>query len=143
MRVPTPHAMQVTHSLAAGGSEQLAAAIARAGVRQGMRMSICALNAGGVLETSLRDAGVGTHVIGRRPGIRPSVIGRLGRLFRVERVTSVITHHLGQLLYSAVGARLTGAQLIHVEHERYTLESPHARRLLRMAGRLAHRIVGV
>src|SRR5262249_47422157 len=54
-----------------------------------------------------------------------------------------LTHHLGQLLYSAVGARLAGARLLHVEHEFYTLASPKAKRLLRAAGKLAERVIGV
>ena len=142
-RTVTPHAMQVTHSLAVGGSEQLAAAIAGAGQRDQIRMSICALNCGGSLEASLRSAGVTTHVIGRRPGIQPAVIFELAKLFRREKVTVVLTHHLGQLLYSAIGARLAGARLIHVEHEYYTLGAERAKRLLRLAGRFTERIIGV
>jgi glycosyltransferase involved in cell wall biosynthesis len=135
--------MQVTHSLAVGGSEVLAAAIAEAGVRQGIRMSICGLNCGGGLEVSLRNAGVTTHVIGRRPGVQPAVIVELAKLFRREKATVVLTHHLGQLLYSAIGAHLAGARLIHVEHDYYTLTSARSKRLLRLAGGLAERIIGV
>jgi len=135
--------MQVTHSLAVGGSEQLAAAIAGAGAQHQIRMSICALNCGGGLEASLRNAGVSTHVIGRRSGIQPAVIVGLAKLFRREKVTVVLTHHLGQLLYSAIGARLAGARLLHVEHEFYTLASIRAKRLLRLAGGLAERVIGV
>jgi glycosyltransferase involved in cell wall biosynthesis len=138
-----PHVMQVTYSLARGGSEQLAVAIARAGVERGFRMSICGLHSGGELEETLRSAGVDGHVIGRSPGMQPRIIGRLASLFRRERVNVVMTHHLGQLLYSAVGARLAGARLLHVEHEFYTLMSMKARRQLRTAGRLAERVVGV
>jgi len=135
--------MQVTHSLAVGGSEQLAAAIAEAGLRHQIQMSICALNQGGDLEALLRSVGVATHVIGRRPGIQPALIVELAKLFRREKVTVVLTHHLGQLLYSAIGARLAGARLVHVEHEFYTLASAKAKRLLRVAGSLAERIIGV
>ena len=138
-----PHAIQVTHSLAVGGSEQLAATIATAGVRDHIKMSICALNCGGALEEPLRDIGVTTHVIGRRPGVQPALIIELAKLFRREKVTVVLTHHLGQLLYSAIGARLAGARLVHVEHEFYTLASAKAQRLLRIAGSFAERIIGV
>jgi glycosyltransferase involved in cell wall biosynthesis len=135
--------MQVTHSLAIGGSEQLAAAIAEAGARRQIQMSICALNHGGDLEASLRSLGVTTHVIGRRPGLQPALIVGLAKLFRREKVSVVLTHHLGQLLYSAIGARLAGARLVHVEHEFYTLASARAKRLLRIAASLAERIIGV
>ena len=140
---PTAHAMQVTHSLAVGGSEMLAAAIAEAGVRQGIRMSICALNCGGGLEASLGNAGVRTHVIARRPGFQPRLLVELTRLFRKERATVVLTHHFGQLLYSALGSRLAGARLIHIEHEYYSVRSARSRRLLRLAAALAERVVGV
>ena len=138
-----PHVMQVTYSLARGGSEQLAVAIARAGVNRGLRMSVCGLHAGGDFEESLRTAGVRTHVMGRSPGLEPRVAVRMGQLFRREGVDVVITHHLGQLLYSAVGARVAGARLLHVEHEYYTLAASKAKRQLRMAGRLAERFIAV
>jgi glycosyltransferase involved in cell wall biosynthesis len=142
-RTAIPHVMQVTYSLAVGGSEQLAAAIAQEGLRRRMRMSICALNHGGGLEAPLRAAGVTTHVIARPPGVHPALIARLAKLFRRGGVSTVITHHLGQLLYSAIGARLSGARLVHVEHDFHSLESDRAKRMLRVAGRLAQTVVGV
>src|SRR5438445_7981339 len=137
------HVMQVVYALSAGGSEMLAAAIARAGVAQGMRMSICAMQQGGALEPSLRAAGVSTHVIARPPGFQPKVLARMYRLFRREGTAVVVTHHLSHLLYSAIGARLAGSRLLHVEHEYYTLASARARRRLLIAARLAERVVAV
>ena len=138
-----PHVMQVVHALCPGGSEMLASAIATAGVAQGTRMSICALHQGGALEAVLHPAGVTTHALARRPGFQPRVLARLYQLFRRERVSVVVTHHLAQLFYSAIGARLAGSRLLHVEHEFYTLASIRAKRLLRLAGGLAERVIGV
>ncbi len=138
-----PHVMQIVHALCPGGSEMLASAIATAGVAQGTRMSICALHQGGALEAVLHPAGVTTHALARRPGFQPRVLVRLYRLFRRERVSVVVTHHLAQLFYSAIGARLAGSRLLHVEHEFYTLASATAKRRLRIAARLAERVVGV
>ena len=138
-----PHVMQIVHALCPGGSEMLASAIATAGVAQGTRMSICALHQGGALEAVLHPAGVTTHALARRPGFQPRVLAGLYRLFRHERVSVVVTHHLAQLFYSAVGARLAGSRLLHVEHEFYTLASAKAKRRLRIAARLAERVVGV
>jgi len=121
----------------------LAGAIATAGVGQGMRMSLCALHQGGGLEPRLRAAGVATHAIARPAGFQPKVLARMYRLFRREGAAVVLTHHLGQLLYSAIGARLAGGRLLHVEHEVYTLASAKAKRRLRIAARLADRVVGV
>ena len=139
----TPHVMQVVYALAPGGSEMLASAIAYAGVAQGLRMSMCGLHRGGALAPLLRARGVTTHAIERADGFQPGTLARMYRLFRRERATVVLTHHLGQLLYSAPGARLAGCRLIHVEHEHFTLLPPKARRQLRLAARLAERVVGV
>ena len=139
----TPHVMQVVYALSPGGSEMLASAIASAGVAQGLRMSVCALHRGGALAPRLRARGVTTHAIERPDGFQPGALARMYRLFRRERATVVLTHHLGQLFYSALGARLAGCRLLHVEHEHFTLLPPKARRQLRLAARLAERVVGV
>ena len=139
----TVHVMQVVYALSPGGSEMLAAAIAAAGAAQGLRMSVCALQRGGTLGPRLRAQGVSTHEIERGDGVRPAALARMYRLFRRERVDVVLTHHLGQLLYSAPGARLAGCRLLHVEHEHFTLLPFKARRQLRLAARLAERVVGV
>jgi glycosyltransferase involved in cell wall biosynthesis len=137
------HVMQVVYALSVGGSEMLASAIATAGVARGLRMSVCALHRAGPLAPLLRARGVDTHAIERPDGFQPNALARMYALFRRERVSVVLTHHLGQLFYAAPGARLAGCRLIHVEHERYTLASPRARRRLRLAARLAERVVGV
>ncbi|HEV8585523.1 MAG TPA: glycosyltransferase [Methylomirabilota bacterium] len=139
----TPHVMQVVYALAAGGSEMVARAIAAGGVARRFRMSVAALHRNGSLEPLLRAGGVATHVVNRADGFQPGVLARMYRLFRRERVDVVLTHHLGQLLYSAPGARLAGCRLIHVEHEYFTLGAPRDRRRLRLAARLAERVVGV
>jgi glycosyltransferase involved in cell wall biosynthesis len=139
----TPHVMQVVYALSAGGSEMLASAIATAGVAQGLRMSVCALHRDGALAPLLRAGGVSAHAIERPEGFQPGALARMYRLFRRERVSVVLTHHLGQLLYSAPGARLAGCRLIHVEHEHFSLLSSKAKQRLRLVARLAERIVGV
>jgi glycosyltransferase involved in cell wall biosynthesis len=106
-------------------------------------MSICGLGGGQTLATRLRASGVATHSMDRRPGLRPWLIARFTRLFRRERVTAVLTHHLGQLLYAGPAARLAGARLVHVEHEYYSLLPPREQTLLRATARLAERVVAV
>jgi len=139
----THSVMQMVYALAPGGSELLAGEVARAGIAAGMTMSVCALHRGGSLQQKLEKAGVRTHVIGRRDGFHPDTFLRAYRLFKRHRPTVVITHHLGQLFYSALGARLAGCRLLHVEHECYTIASTSAQRRLRFMTRLANRVVGV
>ena len=142
-RARAPHVMQVVHDLSPGGSELLALAIAEAGAARGVQMSVFGLGSGRALVDHFHAANIRTHAMDRRPGVRPHLIGRFYRLFRRERVTAVVTHHLGQLVYAGLAARLAGARLIHVEHEYYTLQPPRERTLLRLASRLAQRVVVV
>jgi sugar transferase (PEP-CTERM/EpsH1 system associated) len=140
---PRVHVTQVVLSLAHGGSESLARDIAVTLDPARFRTSVCALDEGGPLQRDLQVAGVPVHLTGRRPGFDWRLIPRLYRLFRRERVAVVQTHHLAPLIYAAVAARLAGARLVHVEHERFTFADPIARRRLRRLARLCHRVVVV
>jgi sugar transferase (PEP-CTERM/EpsH1 system associated) len=140
---PRIHVAQVVLSLARGGSESLARDVAVTLDSARFRSSVYALDEGGPLDLDLQAAGVPVHLVGRRPGFDWRLVPRLYRLFRRERVTVVQTHHLAPLIYGALAARLAGAILIHVEHERFTFAHPTARRRLRRLARLCHRIVVV
>jgi glycosyltransferase involved in cell wall biosynthesis len=140
---PPLHTMQVVYDLSAGGSELLACAIAVAGSARGVRMSVCGLGSSQALAPRLHASNVVTYSMARRPGLQPWLIARLYRLFRRERVTTIVTHHLGQLLYAGIAARLAGTRLLHVEHEFYTLQPVKEQRLLRAIAPLARRVVAV
>ena len=141
---PRPyHLMQVVYSLFHGGSERLACELALRLDPSRVRSSVCALYAGGPLADTLEKAAIRFHIAGRRPGFDWPLIPRLYQLFREEQVDLVQTHHLAQLIYSGVGARLAGARLVHVEHEYFSLKAPRVKRRLRAMGALCHRIVAV
>lgn len=135
--------MQVVYSLLRGGSERLACELALRLDPDCVRSSICALAMGGPVADTLADAGIPFDVIGCAPGRQWPTIVKLYRVFRKERVDVVQTHHLKQLVYSAVGARLAGAKLVHVEHDCWSLRPPKAQRCLRTLAPLCHRIVAV
>jgi len=137
------HVMQVVHSLVRGGSERVACDLAMRLDRSRVRSSVCALDVGGPLAAELEAAGIAAHVTGRRPGRDARLIGTLYRLFRREQVDVVQTHHLTQLIYGALGARLAGATLVHVEHETFSLRSARARRRLRALSFFCDRVVAV
>lgn len=140
---PRTHLTQVVLSLECGGSETLARDIALSLDPVRFQTSICALDAGGPLERDLREAGRPVHVVGRRPGVDWALPARLYRFFRRQKVDIVQTHHLAPLIYSALPARLAGAYLVHVEHERFSYGNVKARRRLRLLAALCHRIVVV
>lgn len=135
--------MQVIYWLRPGGSERLACDLALHLDPARVRASVCALTVDGPLGRELGRAGIPAHIAGRRPGVDWRLIARLYRLFRDQRVDLVQTHHLGQLIYSAIGARLAGAVLVHVEHDHYSLMAPSAKRRLRLLAPLCHRVVVV
>lgn len=137
------HLMQVVFSLRQGGSERLACDLALRLDPSRVRSSVCALARGGPLAETLKRAAIPSYVIGCAPGLQWGVIPRLYRLFRDNHVDVVQTHHLKQLVYSAIGARVAGAALVHVEHEQFSLQPERARRHLRLAATLCHRIVAV
>lgn len=137
------HIMQVVHSLTLGGSERLACDLALGLNPSRVRSSICALAIGGPLAERLEEAAVPYYVVNCPPGVQWRVVPRLYQFFRRTQVDVVQTHHIKQLLYSAVGARMAGAALVHVEHEFFTLKPPRIRRRLRLAARLCNRIVVV
>lgn len=135
--------MQVVLSLAQGGSETLARDIALGLDAGRWKASICALDAGGPLLVDLERADIPVHITGRRPGFDWRLVPRLWHLFRREGVDLVQTHHLAPLIYSALAARMAGAALVHVEHDRFSFAPAEARRRLRLLSRLCHRVVVV
>ena len=135
--------MQVVHSLQRGGSERLACDLARSFDPTAVESSVCAIDADGPMADELESAGVPFHVMGREPRFDWTLLMRLHRLFRRTGVQVVQTHHLTQLIYAGLGARLAGASLIHVEHEYFSLASRRRKRLLRALGALCHRVVAV
>lgn len=137
------HLMQVVYSLLQGGSERLACDLAIRLDPSWIRSSICALAFGGPLADTLRQAAIPFRIAGCGPGREWRMIPKLYRLFRAERVDLVQTHHIKQLVYSGLGARLAGAKLIHVEHDSWSLRAPRAQRLLRALAPLCYRIVVV
>ena len=73
----------------------------------------------------------------KAPGLKPSMILHLYRLFKRLGVDVVHTHHIGPLLYAGIAARLAGVRcLIHTEHDAWHLNQPRRRLLQRAVIRL-------
>jgi sugar transferase (PEP-CTERM/EpsH1 system associated) len=139
----SPRLVQLVYSFLLGGSESLARDLAFGLEARDFRTAICAVDFDGPLRADLVGAGVPAYVMHRRPGFDWQLPGRLYRVFRAEEADLVQTHHLTQLIYAVVAARLAGARVVHVEHEHYSLQSAKARRHLRMLTRLCDAVVAV
>lgn len=68
---------------------------------------------------------------------------RLFRLFRRHKVDVVHTHHFNQLFYSALGARLAGARVIHTEHCVEDFKRRRLRVALRLLAVLCDKVIAI
>lgn len=62
--------------------------------------------------------------LNKQPGISPSLVFKLIKLFKKNNAVAVHTHHIGPLLYAGLAARAAGIQhLTHTEHDAWHLEN--------------------
>ena len=101
---------------------------------------MAALNLGGPLRDELEAAGARTWVVGKkgREIFRP--ISRLLRITREFRPEIVHTHHLHELVYSWPAALLTGAKIVHTEHDYHSLLGRKRCAILRQLARLCRTV---
>jgi glycosyltransferase involved in cell wall biosynthesis len=79
-----------------------------------------------------------------KPGLRPSLIYQLARLFRNERIDVVHTHNTKPLLYAGPAARLAGVGgVIHTRHGQRHGATRRQNLLFSLAARCADRMVCV
>jgi glycosyltransferase involved in cell wall biosynthesis len=135
--------MQITWSLVAGGAEMYALSLASNLDRNRYHVILCALDQGGALEPEVCRSGIPYFVMHRRPGIQLGLMWKLFLLFRKTGVEVVHTHHFNQLFYSAIGARLAGARLIHTEHSVEFCSRWDLRLALRLLCGLCDKVVAV
>ena len=135
---PTNATLRVAHvvlSLDVGGLERLVVDLAREGARLGQRAAVVCLERPGTLADDAHAVGAEVYCVNKRPGLRPSIIGPLARLFRELKSDVVHTHQIGALLYAGPAARRAGIHaVIHTEHGKH-----YARRRTRWLGRIAGR----
>ena len=140
---PRRTVMQVTWSLVAGGAETYALTVASGLDATKYRSLMCGIDQGGALEPEVRRRGIPYHIMNRRPGLDWRLMGRMFGLLRRERVDVIHTHHLNQLLYSVVAARLLGIRIIHTEHSVEMYKSAKLRRLLRVLSVFCYRVTAI
>ena len=135
--------MQVTWSLVAGGAETYALTVASGLDGSRYRSVMCGIDQGGALEPEVRRRGVPYHIMHRRPGLDWRLMGRMFQLLLREKVDVIHTHHLNQLLYSAVAARLLGIRIVHTEHSVEMYKSRKLRWMLRVLSIFCRRVTAI
>lgn len=135
VRIEQTHIVQ---DLQPGGIESLALALTS---RAGETCQLISLN-GTALELisgwdALKPVASQLKAFAKAPGLSPSLVFALARHFRQTNTQSVITHHIGPLLYAGIAARLAGVPVVaHVEHDAWHYRDARRRRLGRMLMRL-------
>ncbi|WP_243361540.1 glycosyltransferase [Fundidesulfovibrio terrae] len=134
--------LQVVYSLGVGGSEMVARDIALGLTQLGWENAVCALEQDGALRHELENAHIKTFVSGRTGGVWKTML-EVFRIIRTVKPDIVHTHHLYELFYAWPGAVVSGAKIIHTEHERFSLEPIHKRVMLRVLAALCSMVTVV
>ena len=130
--------VQIVQRLAPGGIEVLATRLAASMPGNNAIVSLEGTDA--ALKAAwpfLATSGIEVYGLGKQPGVRPRTLAQLAALLRRLQPKSVITHHIGPLLYGGAAARLAGIRnLLHVEHDVWHHRDPGRDVQLRLARRL-------
>jgi glycosyltransferase involved in cell wall biosynthesis len=134
----------VLSSFALGGQERVALDLAKAQRAQGDEVLVVSIAPPpeGPIGRELREAGVRTETVAKRPNLDPSLPIRLAMLLAREGADIVHTHNPQALIYGALAGRLAGARVVHTKHG---INPDRARRvwLRRAAARLVDAYVVV
>lgn len=87
--------------------------------------------------------GVPYRIFSRKGRLDVELIRRMAAQFRADNIQVVHTHHLCQLIYAGIAARLAGARVVHTEHEFYSLARRRTRQLLRVMSAIADTVTAV
>ena len=126
--------VQVVYSFGMGGSEVLGADLALVMKKHGWQSALCALEYGGPLEEMLEEEGIAHLALNRSRRPKLTSFLEMYTFLRRCRPRIVHTHHLYELVYALIPAKLAGATIVHTEHEYYSLlgkKTPLLRRLSR------------
>jgi glycosyltransferase involved in cell wall biosynthesis len=137
------HICHIVLRLDVGGLERIVLDLIHAGRRDGHRVSVLCLERPGVLAPVAVD--LGAHVVsaGKRLGLRPRVVSRIGTILRRLRPDVIHTHQIGALLYAGPAARSIHVPVVHTEHGKHYANRLRNRLLGRLAARAARRICAV
>lgn len=135
--------MQVLYSLSIGGSEMVGKNLAFKLSDRGHDVQVAALEFGGELEHEFVSKNINFHIIGREPNEYVAPMIRLLKVFAKFKPDIVHTHHLHNLVYAAIPAKLVGAKTIHTEHEYFSLSAKKHRFYLKLLSLLCSHVTGV
>jgi glycosyltransferase involved in cell wall biosynthesis len=147
MSQPIRKPVRVAHvalQLETGGMERLLVEFARRADRTEFEPIVVCLGRRGPIGDEIEARGARVIALNLPPGVRPSALFRLARLFRDERIDVVHTHNTKPLLYAGPAARMAGVRaVVHTRHGQRHGATRRQTLLFRLAARCADRIVCV
>lgn len=134
----------VLSSYGVGGQERVALDLAIGQKARGHDVSVISLAPApdGAMAQEFAQAGITVGRVPKRGGLDPTLVPRLARELRRQRIDVVHTHNPLPLIYGAPAARLVGAAAIHTKHGINPGSRGH-RLLRRAAAQLTHAFVAV
>lgn len=136
--------VHVAGQLEYGGLEKLLVEFARHADRHRFALHFVSLADPGPVAADLAALGWPVTALGLGPGIHPTAVPRLTRLFGSTGAAVVHTHNTRALLYAGPAARLAGVRrLVHSRHGQSFGKGTRDRWLRRVGSQLADRVVCV
>lgn len=134
----------VLSSYGVGGQERVALDLAIGQKARGHRVSVISLapEPDGAMAQEFAQAGITVGRVPKHGGLDPTLVPRLARELRRQKIDVVHTHNPLPLIYGAPAARLVGAAAIHTKHGINPGSRGH-RLLRRAAATLTHAFVAV
>ena len=129
-----------------GGGEHVALQLAGKQVRDGHRVMAVALRPGAdPMADAFRQKGVSVHRVRRsRPGLDPTLYGRLLAFFALHRPDVVHTHDPHSMVYAAAPGATAGAAVVHTKHGVVVgAETGRQGLLMRGVGLFVHGVVAI
>jgi glycosyltransferase involved in cell wall biosynthesis len=133
---------QVVLSLRTGGLERVVVDLVNH-VSPEFKMLVVCLEDRGVLGGEIRAPTAAVVELNRRPGFRPSLALRLGRVLRIHRAELVHTHNTAAAFYGALAGRICGIPVLHTKHGANLAGSPRQGWLNRLAYTMTDHVVAV
>jgi glycosyltransferase involved in cell wall biosynthesis len=129
------HVAHAVLSLDVGGLERFVTDLVSQGRQRGQRVSVICLERPGALAPQAEALGARVVSLGKRPGLRPGLVGRFRGVLRRLGPDVLHTHQISALFYAGPAARRAGVPaVVHTEHGKH-----FGRRRTRWLGWLAAR----
>ena len=124
--------VQLLPNLNLGGMERLAVDLARQQRAEGHESAIYCTGDAGTLAPEAQEAGVAVETFGKKDGFSPSLIFRLARKLRADRVDVLHAHNALVLHYAVAAARLAGVRaVVNTRHGGNLRWDPHCENIWR------------